>query len=233
MNKDEITVALGQTLEDRRLSRGEKRALKEVLADVREGMKGTWRASAFALAGDAIADAKIDTERREVLDWLEDVVKLLEAPVEAGEHAPNQVAEVIFSPGDGCRARIASLLAKSRKSADICVFTITDDRLARPIVEAHRRGIRVRIITDDDKSQDLGSDIEALRKAGVPVRVDHSEHHMHHKYAVFDGAILLTGSYNWTRSAAKHNRENVVVTDDPRLVRPFVDRFAETWDTLK
>jgi phosphatidylserine/phosphatidylglycerophosphate/cardiolipin synthase-like enzyme len=52
---------------------------------------------------------------------------------------------------------------------------------------------------------------------------------MHHKFAVFDARTLLTGSYNWTRSAAEDNRENVLVVDDPRLVRPFVETFEELW----
>ena len=41
-----------------------------------------------------------------------------------------------------------------------------------------------------------------LAELGVAVRIDRSEHHMHHKFALFDDAILATGSYNWTRSAA-------------------------------
>jgi phosphatidylserine/phosphatidylglycerophosphate/cardiolipin synthase-like enzyme len=52
---------------------------------------------------------------------------------------------------------------------------------------------------------------------------------MHHKFAVIDGKTLLTGSYNWTRSAADFNEENVVVTDDPRLVSSFAAEFEKLW----
>ena len=109
------------------------------------------------------------------------------------------------------------------------MFTITDDRIADAILEAHHRGVKVRIISDDDKSFDRGSDIQRLRDANVSLRVDHSPHHMHHKFAVFDGRLAVTGSYNWTRGAAERNHENLVILDDPRIVPRFVDEFERLW----
>ena len=41
---------------------------------------------------------------------------------------------------------------------------------------------------------------------------------MHHKFALFDGRRLMTGSFNWTRSASEQNEENLIVTADPVLV---------------
>ena len=87
----------------------------------------------------------------------------------------------------------------------------------------------VRVISDNDKSLDEGSDIDALRRAGVEVRIDETEAHMHHKFALFDGVRLLNGSYNWTRSAANYNQENVVVTADRALVEAFAGEFERLW----
>ena len=55
--------------------------------------------------------------------------------------------------------------------------------------------------------------------------MDNSPSHMHHKFAVIDGRLLLNGSFNWTRSAVLENRENVVVTDNPALVAAFNREF--------
>ncbi|MEZ6009113.1 MAG: phospholipase D-like domain-containing protein [Planctomycetota bacterium] len=112
------------------------------------------------------------------------------------------------------------------------MFTITDDRLTREIEAAVRRGVRVRIVSDDDKSEGLGSDVDRLRAAGAQVVLDASEAHMHHKFAVFDGQQLVTGSFNWTRSASEVNAENLVVTDDPRLVGAFANEFERLWQRL-
>jgi phosphatidylserine/phosphatidylglycerophosphate/cardiolipin synthase-like enzyme len=149
-----------------------------------------------------------------------------------GGSAPAPLAEVSFSPGNDCLQTICGQLSRVRRSIDICVFTITDDRIAHAILEAHRRGVKVRVITDNDKSLDEGSDVDRLARAGVPVRKDISEYHMHHKFAVFDGRRMLTGSYNWTRGAARYNEENLIVSGDPRLVEPFTREFEALWRKL-
>ena len=224
MKPDEIDGILAATLEDERVSRGEKHALKELLLDgaLNDEQLAFVRHRAFALAKERVGTGQ------QVREWLEDVVKILTPRPEA----PALRAEVQFSPGPGCLNAITRCLEEAQKSVDICVFTVTDDRLAAAILDAHRRGVAVRLLTDDDKSFDRGSDIERLEAAGVPVRTDRSEHHMHHKFALFDRALLITGSYNWTRSAARHNRENLLVSDDPRLVAPYLRRFDEDWDGL-
>ena len=115
---------------------------------------------------------------------------------------------------------------------DCCVFTITDNELAAALLETHKRGVAVRIISDNDKSYDRGSDVDRLDQRGVPVRVDRTDAHMHHKFALFDRHTLLTGSYNWTRSAARENAENIIITDDARLVNSFQDYFDDLWTRL-
>lgn len=220
-----IDAHLRETLEDRRLSRKEKKALRAIV-----GPSGTaraeWHARAFEIARETIA-AHPD-EQEGVLEWLDAVTRVLVVPPPSVE-ANQASSEVLFSPGVACRRRISGLLGEAKQDVAVCVFTITDDRLAGPLIAAHRRGVRVRIISDDDKAHDRGSDVMRLAEAGVPVRYDDSPHHMHHKFAVFDGETVATGSYNWTRSAADDNRENLVVTDDHSMVRAYADAFEELW----
>ena len=165
-----------------------------------------------------------------MLAWLEEVTRAIR---EVGQAAARPVvAEAYFSPGDDCPRAIGRLLASAGRTADICVFTITDDRLSDAILEAHRRGVAVRIIADDAKAEDLGSDVGRFERAGIPTRVDRSPFHMHHKFAILDGETLLTGSYNWTRGAARDNEENLIVTTDPRFLAPFQETFDRLWAKL-
>jgi phosphatidylserine/phosphatidylglycerophosphate/cardiolipin synthase-like enzyme len=98
---------------------------------------------------------------------------------------------------------------------------------------AHRRGVDISIITDDDKSFDLGSDINRLDRMGLDVITDRSPVHMHHKFALFDEDTVLTGSYNWTRSAADHNYENIIVLKDPIVFAAYEREFKRLWKQLR
>lgn len=227
MKPDEVDGVLAATLEDEHLSRGEKSAIRQLLEsdDIRTEQLAFIRHRAFALARERMAN---ESSRR-VIDWLEGVVKLLQPP----EPKATVRAEVFFSPGPACLDAISRQLKESERQVDICVFTITDDRLASAILDAFKRGVQLRIVTDDDKAHDRGSDVFRLADAGIEVRVDQSDHHMHHKFAVFDRETVVTGSYNWTRSAAQHNRENILVSDDERLVKPYQRVFDDMWDRLQ
>ncbi|MHC4879837.1 MAG: phospholipase D-like domain-containing protein [Planctomycetota bacterium] len=228
MTPDELRSLLTDTLDDHRLSRAEKRALSSRLDGVSlsEADQVLCQRVAFELAQKAI-DA---TNSRPVLEWLDDVTNVLRRA--SDESSDDHAADACFSPGDACWTRITGLLKTSRHSVDICVFTVTDDRVTSEILDTHARGVTVRLISDNDKANDPGSDTERLARAGVPVRIDRTSNHMHHKFALFDNARLLTGSYNWTRSAAQHNEENLIVTGDPRLVGPFQHEFDKLWDSF-
>ena len=224
MNPDELKLALKQTLDDVCLSRSERRALTERLSelDLSDNLRSRFHSIAFELASDAIDSVNLKL----VLDWLESVTKVLRTH----DQSASVSSAALFSPGDDCWQRICNLIRTARSQVAICVFTITDDRISDVILDAHRRGVRIRIISDNDKSLDRGSDIERLAKAGIHVRVDETSNHMHHKFALFDRKQLLTGSYNWTRSAAQYNEENIVVSDDRQLVIQFEKEFNRLWN---
>ena len=213
------------TLVDRRLSRAERTALKELVDDL--DPTPDERLALLGRAFEAAREAPAGTRPDQVLTWLEAVVKLLVST------AASRVGEAHFAPRQDCALRLRKLFDSARKRADVCVFTITDDRITRAILRAHERGVAVRIVTDDLKAFDPGSDVHRLAEAGIPLRMDRSEDHMHHKFAVFDQRLLVTGSYNWTRSAAERNRENIAFTDDRRLVEAFGEEFERLWTAFE
>ena len=117
------------------------------------------------------------------------------------------------------------------------MFTITDDRISRAILDAHRRGVKVRIITDNEKADDPGSDMRPVRarpasRQAATVRPPTPCRHMHHKFAIFDGARLLNGSYNWTRGAADINYENLDRHRRPDLLAAFAAEFETVVEPL-
>ena len=230
MKDHEVKALLQETLEDYQLTKKERNELRDLLDDVRgdEQRRALYRSMAFDAAREALAKADAG-QRFQVLDWLEGTVKTLHPAENLPAAGRTEAASAFFSPDDNCVGKIIDLFAQSRGSVDVCVFTITDNRIAEAIEKAHRRKVQVRIISDDDKAMDAGSDIDRFERMGIPVRVDRSEHHMHHKFAIFDKTRLLTGSYNWTRSAALHNEENFLITGDAGLIKTFTRMFDKLW----
>jgi len=228
MSNTTIQDALKITLDDHRMSRGEKRALAKVIEQNvhNDHELSHARSVVFELARQELSEP----HALKVIEWVEEASKLLAAKPDANK---SRKSEAFFSPEDNCTSKIIRLFQTARTKVDVCVFTITDDRIKDAILDAHQRGITVRIISDNDKSNDLGSDIYQLERAGVPVRCDHTDYHMHHKFAIFDGSSMMTGSYNWTRSAARNNEENFIVTQDDSLVKAFTIAFDELWKKLK
>ncbi|WP_375436927.1 phospholipase D-like domain-containing protein [uncultured Hymenobacter sp.] len=213
---------------DSTLSVEEARQLRQRLAE--HGQNGTelheLRHKLFALARSRFNNL----QDKAVVEWLEAASALLLPP--ATPPARPTHAEVYFSPGTECVAAIQRFIGQAAHQLDICVFTVADDRLTDALISAHHRGVLVRLLTDNDKLLDRGSDVRQLFSAGIPVRIDRTEYHMHHKFAVADKRTVLTGSYNWTRSAAEHNLENLLITDDHATVQPFVQEFERLWTQM-
>ncbi len=157
--------------------------------------------------------------------WLENSFELIEKNT-------FRLHEVLISPGKQIPDTLHVLLDNAKHSIDICVFTISDQSLSKRLLDAYRRGVAVRIISDDQKVNDRGSQVYNLKNAGVKVKVDHSRYHMHHKFGVVDNRISFTGSYNWTYTATKHNQENLIITTNYDIVRQFGEEFEKLWNEM-
>ena len=223
MDFDALDRSLRESAQDFTLDAGEKLQLRELGQQLDAARVRFLRNRAFDIARETMLATPAET--LDVLRWLEQVVKTLDA---ANEAAP-VVSSAYFSPGDTCLRRLRDLMRGCKATLDICVFTIADDRLTDAILECHARGVQVRVVSDNDQQHDSGSDIARLRDRGVPVRLDDAPYHMHHKFALVDGCVLANGSFNWTRSATEKNDENLVVTDDANLVRVFGLQFEKLW----
>lgn len=227
MNQSDIEKLLRDSLTDFKLDQDEKQLFRSLSEELREDQLNFIRNNAFELSRPHIENGGTDAVR--VLNWLSRVVKVIQ-PLKKTSIIASQA---YFSPGDSCRNKIISLIKEAKKTIDICVFTISDNKITQVILDAHKRGIDITIISDNDKANDKGSDIHHLQNKGVNIIVDNSSYHMHHKFAIFDSKILLSGSFNWTRSATDVNEENILVSGEPGLVSQFSNQFDSLIEKLK
>ncbi|MGR5145991.1 phospholipase D-like domain-containing protein [Photobacterium alginatilyticum] len=225
MTKFDIQTLLIESFEDYKLDNTERRALADKLAtaELKADDLSYLRNQSFSLVQQIIRESG---DALQALKWLEQVIKQLD---KARGGDGEVLAESWFSPGNSCVNGIRHQLKRAAKSVDICVFTIADDDLTEAILATHKRGVKVRIITDNDKINDVGSDIDYLARQGIEIKLDNTSYHMHHKFALFDGERLINGSFNWMRSASKYNSEDITLTDDGRHVQAFSRHFEQLW----
>ncbi len=147
--------------------------------------------------------------------------------------APAQAApalaepEAYFSPNGGIRDRLLRAINHTKTSIDLAIFDFTSGELVGALVAARERGVQIRIVADARQAGGKHSGIPFLLEKGVKVRLlrGHGRGIMHHKFVIFDGKLLVTGSYNWTDSAERLNHENLLVLDDPRIIGRYQAHF--------
>ncbi len=138
-----------------------------------------------------------------------------------------------FSDGDRVADRVIAAINHTQKSLHIAIYDLTQPEIIAAIEAAHRRGVDVRIVADARQSREPHSEIPYLRSRGIPVRLSGgyrgNRSIMHNKFAVFDGRLAETGSFNWTTSAEGYNFENAIFLSDAAVVARYESEFERIW----
>jgi mitochondrial cardiolipin hydrolase len=142
--------------------------------------------------------------------------------------------EVIFTRSGSPAEAIERLVRSAVTSVSAALYRLNNPRLAAALKEARERGLSVRLVlNDNDHYEENQAARNTLRDYDIAFRIargragDKSK--MHHKFAVVDSRIALTGSYNWTLESEERNYENLILLRESRLVTSFVQEFEELW----
>lgn len=95
------------------------------------------------------------------------------------------------------------------------------------------RGVDVRVVLDEKANHNRSSRaaINLLTARDIPVRLNGRYAAMHDKFVVADGRTVETGSYNYTRAAARRNSENVLIIENmPELASRYLQHWQSRWD---
>lgn len=130
----------------------------------------------------------------------------------------------VVSPEQG----LGEVIRGSRVSIDGAFYELSSPVISQLLIDAHRRGVRVRLVLEGNR---MGSPcVRRLMDAGVPVVADDGEGLMHNKFAVIDGRMLWTGSYNATVNGATRNNNNALAIQSAALAEIFTAEFEEMFD---
>ena len=142
------------------------------------------------------------------------------------------ICECYFFPNASNEEKVVSMLRTCKKKLDIAIFSLTLDSIAEAILEAFQRGVKVRMIADDECAKNKGSNVKLIASVGVPCKTDNAVYHMHHKFAVLDESVVIMGSFNWTGQAVKYNQENIFFYEDKNIASQYSQEFERLWNSF-
>jgi len=150
---------------------------------------------------------------------------------------PNQVTvidgttvETYFSPDDGVAEQILKELQDAKKSIYFMAFSFTEDELGAFIREKAAEGLKVEGVMDAEQvKSNIGTEYIPFVQNKMDVYIDGNEGQMHHKTIIIDGKIVITGSYNFSRSAETRNDENVVFIYSKEIAELFMKEFEKIY----
>lgn len=149
----------------------------------------------------------------------------------AAEIALHGSAQVAFTPGDDAGALVVAAIVQAKRQVLVQAYSFTHKAIAEALVAAHRRGVDVRVIADAEQDGKIATSlVRHLARQGVPVWRDAQHGAAHDKVMVIDagrpGAVVITGSFNFTHAAQYRNAENLLILrGNPGLA----EAYAANW----
>lgn len=141
-------------------------------------------------------------------------------------YADGTPIQVCFTPGGNCTADVVRAIDHAHKTLLIQAYQLTSQNIEDAVVDAKHRGVDVKIILDKSQvSSNHASSAKFFSERGVPVWIDYKPHIAHNKIMVIDHEVVVTGSFNFTRSAQLHNAENLLIIENPQLASIYTHNW--------
>jgi phosphatidylserine/phosphatidylglycerophosphate/cardiolipin synthase-like enzyme len=146
-------------------------------------------------------------------------------------HTPNSDFEIptvaaFFSPNGGCTEAIVDQINEAQRQVLVQAYSFTSAPIAKALVDAHKRGVDVQVILDKSQKSERYTSATFLANEGVPTYIDAAHKIAHNKVMIIDGRTVITGSFNFTKSAEEGNAENLlIISNAPKLAARYTDNW--------
>jgi cardiolipin hydrolase len=144
-----------------------------------------------------------------------------------------EILGVYFPPYKDSHVPIIRLYDSAEKYIHLAIYSLTKDEFAEALINAHKRGVEVKVLIDKAQAGNQYADDERLENEDIEVRRDKASGLMHNKFAVIDDLIVYTGSYNHTKGGTETNDENYIIIKDIGIAHIFETQFQKLWEKHK
>jgi phosphatidylserine/phosphatidylglycerophosphate/cardiolipin synthase-like enzyme len=114
---------------------------------------------------------------------------------------------------------------RAHKQVLVQAYEFTSAAIAKSVVDARKRGLDVRVILDKSNLREGYSSATFFQHEGVPLLIDSMHAIAHNKIIILDGETVITGSFNFTKSAETRNAENLLIIHDPALAVQYLQNW--------
>lgn len=139
---------------------------------------------------------------------------------------------LIVLPDDSVQP-ILDAINHAKKSLRIKMFVFTDPSLLAAVVDAHRRGVKVRIMLNPKRRNGVSENDASrsqLEAAGIEVRDSNPAFDLtHEKSMVVDDEAAFVKSLNWETENLTATRDYAIVTMHPHEVEEVINGFEADW----
>jgi phosphatidylserine/phosphatidylglycerophosphate/cardiolipin synthase-like enzyme len=137
--------------------------------------------------------------------------------------------QIHFSPDGSPTAALVKTLDGAAKSVLVQAYSFTSAPIAAALKRAHDRGVVVNVILDKSQRSERYTSATFLQRAGIPVWIDSSHAIAHNKVMIIDDGIVITGSFNFTKSAEERNAENLLIIHSKKAA----SEYTVNWERHK
>ena len=145
-------------------------------------------------------------------------------------------------------------LRAAKASIDMALFVFSAQQLTNALREPIKQGVEIRLVADPGFASRPFSEVLDLLGVTLPdqtCKVEAGNHpleqglkgigtprlargdKLHHKFAVIDNKTVVTGSFNWSPSAAHTNDETLLVIHSPQLAKHFTREMDRLWESAE
>jgi len=139
----------------------------------------------------------------------------------------NTTSKVYFSPNGGCTQAIVNEIDRAKSEILVQAYSFTSAPIAKALLSAHKRGIKVIAILDKSNKTARYSSATFLYNSGIPVFIDSAHAIAHNKIIILDRETVITGSFNFTKAAENKNAENVLILKSKALAKEYLKNWEE------
>lgn len=138
-----------------------------------------------------------------------------------------------LGPSPTMEKAVVAFISSASKTLDVCVYDLNLPEFAQAMLDAHKRGVKVRVIVSEEnaaKAYAVADQLKEMEKLGILTLAHNRSGLMHNKFMIADGERVWTGSYNLTRNCSRFNDNHAIVLESAELAENYEMEWQEIFE---